>query len=69
MDDRFPKFVEVIWDDALSTPDWIERDNLPKVPRHITRGWLIKEDEKELVLAATLQMTGGDSIGEVINIL
>jgi len=66
---KFPKYVEVFWDDALSTAEWVERSSLPKVPRHVTRGWLIKEDEKELVIAATLQLTGGDSLGEVVNIL
>lgn len=69
MGKRFPKFVEVIWDDAQSTADWVERNNLPKVPRHVTRGWLIHEDEKQLILAATLQLKEGDSLGEVVNIL
>ena len=69
MGERFPQFVEVIWDDAQSTADWVDRDNLPKVPRHVTRGWLIKDDDKEIILAATLQMTGGDALGEVVNIL
>jgi len=66
---KFPKYVEVFWEDALSTAEWVERDKLPKVPRHVTRGWLIKEDDKELVIAATLQVSGGDSLGEVVNIL
>ncbi len=66
---KFPEYVEVFWDDALSTAEWVDRGALPKTPRNVTRGWLIKEDEKELVLAATLQVSGGDSLGEVVNIL
>lgn len=69
MDDRFPKFVEVIWEDALSTSEWVERNALPKLPLNVTRGWLIHEDDKQIILAATLQLKEGDSLGEVVNIL
>ncbi len=65
---KYPEYVEVIWEDALSTAEWVERENLPDLARHVTRGWLIHKDEKKLTLAATLQIKGGDSLGEVVTI-
>jgi hypothetical protein len=69
MGKKFPPFVEVFWDDAQSTAEWVERNAIPKTPRHVTRGWLIEDSEERLVIAATLQLTEGDSLGEVVTIL
>ena len=62
------RYVEVIWDDATSTAEWTERDNLPQVPRFRTRGWVVLSDKKRIVIAATEQVAHGDSIGEVASI-
>jgi len=66
---RILPFIEVIWEDAMSTPFWVDRNDLPKAPKHVTRGWLIHEDDKKIILAGTLQLTEGDALGEVALIL
>ncbi len=61
------KFVEVHWDDATSTAVWRGPDELPHVQPCITRGWLLEENKKELIIAATIQVEGPD-FGEIIAI-
>ncbi len=67
------KYVEVQWDDARSTAVWTGLDELPKVCRVVTRGWLVQETKKQVVIAGTLQVAvegeadDGD-VGELIAI-
>lgn len=61
------KFVEVHWDDATSTAVWRGPDELPSIQACITRGWLLEEDDKQVVIAATIQVEGPD-VGEIIAI-
>lgn len=56
------KFVEVHWADATADCAWSESDELVTVSHCVTRGWLVKEDEKELVLAMTLDKSNS-SVG------
>ena len=65
------KFVEVEWDDATSSAKWQDVEDLFGVQACLTRGWLVKETKREIVLAATLQVDGprmGPLVSEVIAI-
>ena len=59
------KFVQVEWDDAASCATWRGLDDLPHTQPCITRGWLLEENKKELIIAATVQ-EGGPDFGELI---
>jgi hypothetical protein len=54
------KFVEVFWVDSSNSNDWAELSDIPDVVEMVTRGWLIRESERAITLAATYY-----SIGEV----
>ncbi len=62
------KFVEVKWDDAHSTAEWTERKSLPPVTKCVSRGWLMRDDAEAITLAATLQISNGDDVGEIVTI-
>lgn len=65
------RFVEVEWDDAVSCATWQEMEDLPGVQGCLTRGWLVKETKREIVLAATLQVEGqkmGPLVGDILAI-
>jgi len=50
----FP-FVEVVWDDATVTGGaWVGLDDISDPERVISRGWLVKENEAALYLAASV---------------
>lgn len=60
------KFVEVRWVDAMRGDGWSPLSDAPHVVRCITRGWLVKEDDEQVVIAGT---TSGDGeYGEMIAI-
>lgn len=60
------KFVEVRWVDAMRSDGWCVLAEAPHVVKCITRGWLIREDDEQVILAGT---TSGDGeFGEVIAI-
>ncbi len=61
------KFVEVEWDDASASALWHSPDDLPHVARCLTRGWLMEENKREVILAASVQLQGCD-VGEIIAI-
>ncbi len=61
------KFVEVQWNDAYSVATWRDLDNLPAVALCVTRGWLVDEDKRQVVLAATF-IEEGREVGEIIAI-
>ncbi len=61
------KYVEVEWDDASSSPLWHSPDELPHVQTCLTRGWLLVDNKREVVLAASIQLQGPD-VGEIIAI-
>jgi len=57
------RYVEVIWDDAASNDGWVELDADTAPQQIITRGWLIKENDAYLVLAASLQIDNANTVG------
>lgn len=61
------KFVEVEWDDASSCATWRAPGEFPRVQPCITRGWLVEESKRGIVIAATIQVNGPD-VGEIIAI-
>ncbi len=61
-----PRFVEVEWSDCVSTAEWTERKNLPKLTKCVSRGWLLRDDKEAVTLAATLQVENGDDVGEIV---
>jgi len=67
---RRPTFCTVLWTDARSTAEWLDPrvDSLPSVVGCISRGWLLIDDEQQVTLAATLQIDGGEGVGEILSI-
>ena len=67
---RRPSFVTVLWTDARSTAEWVDPrvDPLPAVVDCISRGWLLVDDDNQVTLAATLQLDGGEGVGEILSI-
>ncbi len=61
------KFGEVEWDDASSCATWRGVEELPGVQPCVTRGWLVEENKRKVVLAGTIQAEGPD-VGEIIAI-
>ena len=47
-------FVEILWDDAISSDDWDDLEDIPRVRRMRSRGWIVGEDARGITLAATL---------------
>lgn len=69
---EFP-FVEVIWRDAVSAQDWRDADHWPKSVKIITRGWLVHENDLDVVISAThhtewTEREGDEEFGEIIAI-
>ena len=48
------KFVEVVWEDAVSLVQWGSEENLPRIQTCTTRGWLVREELDYIVLCATV---------------
>lgn len=49
------KYVEVIWDDAASNSEaWVHKDDIALPEQVITRGWIIKEDERSIAIASSV---------------
>lgn len=50
-------FEEVIWDDAASNSEsWVHISDVIAPEQVVTRGWLVKETEKAVTLAASVSM-------------
>lgn len=48
-------FVEVIWDDAASNSEaWVHKDDIALPEQVITRGWLIKENDRSIAIASSI---------------
>ncbi len=66
------KYVEVAWKDAHSVAEWRGLAELPAPAECVTRGWLVRETDKYVVLAGTLlwKEDGGnvELAGEIIAI-
>ena len=63
-------FAEVIWMDANSKADWHPSEKHPSVVEVYQRGWLIRDDDDQLVMAAQVieeedKMEDPYSIGDV----
>lgn len=65
------KFIEVIWDDAASNSDaWVHKDDIALPEQVITRGWLIKEDERSVAIASSVSNVEEfeDTVGNTMTI-
>lgn len=64
------KFVELEWVDSTGPAGgWVSEGSLPAASDMISRGWLIAETEREIVLAGTYYRVDGQmNFGEVIAI-
>jgi hypothetical protein len=63
--------VEVIWDDATSNSDsWVEIDDIVKPERVNTSGWLVKEEETYVTVAASVSADGegSDVVGNTMTV-
>lgn len=58
-------FVEIEWEDAMSLDEWVRPDKMPHPPLVVTRGWLVQETERYLVLAGTYGIDPHLEFGEV----
>ena len=64
-------FVEVIWDDAVANCEaWVHPSELGSPETVITRGWLVREDERALYVAGSiaLEATEHDTVGGTMTI-
>ena len=55
--EKKPALIKVHWDDIVETCDWTEAEDV-KLPRFITIGWLITENERCLKLGHTMNDDG-----------
>ncbi len=63
------RFVEVMWDDAVSVATWVDPlKELPAVTKCVSRGWLLHDDKTQVTLASTVQVSNGSDVGEVLTI-
>ncbi|WP_045368358.1 hypothetical protein [Methyloceanibacter caenitepidi] len=61
-------FVEVRWLDIKGSAEWHAVSELPTPARCVTRGWVIREDKRDLTLAASLiepEPGEDESVGDV----
>lgn len=58
------KYVEVEWNDAQAESGWADDpDDLVRCVRCVTRGWLVKETQEEVVLAMALGIEDFPTVG------
>lgn len=63
------RFVEVRWIDSMSVQNWVGKGELPATADMTTRGWLVRESDKDIVVAGThYESDGAPMFGEVIAI-
>ena len=62
------RFVEIHWLDAVVSDSWAYLQNAPDVAvaECFTRGWVVKEDDRQVIVCATLG-TNSDSLVDGIN--
>ena len=62
------RFIEIRWLDAVVGDSWapLHGENDVIVSECITRGWLVKEDERQVIVCATLG-TNADGLVEDVN--
>ena len=58
-------FVEVHWEDITGTAEWTGLDNLPQLTVVVHRGWLVYEDDKIIVLAASFAVPDSGDIDKI----
>jgi hypothetical protein len=64
-------FVEAVWDDAASHDEtWIKPEELSGPERVVTRGWLVREDDKAIYIAGSIAFEGtkDDTVGNTMMI-
>lgn len=64
-------FVEIIWDDAASNSEtWVTTDDITGPEQVITRGWLVKEEEKFIAVAASVanEAIENETVGNTMTI-
>lgn len=59
----FDKFMEIVWDDAVSNDGWVDVGVDATPERIVSRGWLIKETDTYITLAGAIYQRHGDTIG------
>lgn len=59
----FDKYLEVVWDDAISNDGWVEVTEDATPERVVTRGWLIKKTDNYLMLAGSIYERHGNTVG------
>lgn len=52
--------VKIIWDDAVTDVGW-EDVNLTKIERVSSVGWIVDENEKQIILAADISQDRDDN--------
>lgn len=62
------RFVKVLWLDACSCDEWTETDKLPAPIPVTSMGWMAKEEEDYIVLAASHYGEEVDVWGQTITI-
>lgn len=55
--EKRPALIKVHWDDIVETCDWTEAEDV-KLPRFVTIGWLITENERCLKVGHTMNEDG-----------
>lgn len=59
----FDTFLEIEWDDAMSNDGWIAVTDDVDPIRIVTRGWLIKETDTYITVAASIYRHSADTVG------
>lgn len=59
----FHEFCEVEWEDATSEDGWADKDTDLSPELMITRGWLVKSEERYITLANTIYKNSADHFG------
>lgn len=59
----YSTFVEVVWEDAASNDGWVSHtdDTTPEII--VSRGWMIKDEEKYITIASAIHKSSKDEIG------
>lgn len=65
------QYIEVIWDDAASNTDaWVHKDEMQEPEQVLTRGWMIKEDDRAIYIASSVSNTKDfeDTVGNTMTV-
>jgi hypothetical protein len=71
MSGRGPKLrhVQLEWDDTVSgSTDWAGIEEVPRIQRMHTTGWIILEDDDQIIICSTLDLSKPNQYSETIAI-